>query len=108
MYLSYYEEKVSENIGIFYGGQTGSKTALEVANELSAMKAMLANERELSKKSLSGALESYDNFHANYTPHMMLETTYQELSQDKTMMAKIAHSIKQLIVLFTGAQKQSN
>jgi len=31
---------------------------------------------------------------------------YIELNEDKTFMAKIAHSIKQLISLFTGAQKQ--
>jgi uncharacterized protein YktB (UPF0637 family) len=69
---------------------------------------MLENEYKLSSTSLDNALKGYENFHKNYVPHVMMQMNQIELTEDKTLLAKITHGFKQLVSLFTGAQKQSN
>ncbi len=69
---------------------------------------MLANELKITQKSLTTALKEYKNFHENYVPKVLLDLIYIEVAENKTFFAKISHGIKQLVSLFTGAQKQSN
>jgi hypothetical protein len=38
----------------------------------------------------------------------MMQMSYIELAENKSLFAKITHGIKQLVSLFTGAQKQTN
>ncbi|MFA6080053.1 MAG: hypothetical protein WC753_01065 [Candidatus Gracilibacteria bacterium] len=104
MYLYYYEEMASNNIGIFYGNERGVKKAIDIADDVSRMRIALANEHNLSAETLTNALDSYAGFNANYTPHILNETNYQEMVQNKAKTATIMDKIKSLIERFVGAQ----
>ncbi len=106
MYLYYYEEKAWNSIGMLLWEDTGYTKAIDVSRDVSTAKSIIANEHELASESLSNALKGYENFHKNYVPHVMLEMNYIEVAEDKGMLAKIIHWIKQLVSLFTGAQKK--
>lgn len=109
MYLYYYEEKSWNSIWmVVWSDITGYKKAIDISREVNQTKVDLKNEYELSHKSLSNALKGYENFHKTYVPHIMLQMKNIELTENKTFIAKIMHGIKQLVSLFTGAQKQSN
>jgi uncharacterized membrane protein YecN with MAPEG domain len=70
---------------------TGYKKAIDVSRDVEANKSLLENEYKLSHTSLSNALKGYENFHKTYVPHVMMQMNYIELSEDKTLMAKISH-----------------
>lgn len=105
MYLYYYEKKAGDSIGMLLGEQSGYKKSVNISKEVENTKTMLENEYALSNESLDNALRGYENFHKYYTPHVMLQMTYMELNEEKNLVAKIIHGVKQLISLFTGAQK---
>jgi hypothetical protein len=82
--------------------------SVNVAQDVDKAKTLLENEYALSSESLDNALREYNSFHKYYTPHIMLQMTTIDLTENKNIFAKITHGIKQLISLFTGAQKSTN
>lgn len=108
MYLYYYQEKMWNSLSMIVWDDTKFIKAIDASQKLDEAKFMIENERNIARKSLSSAIRSYGDLQKNYVPHILLQSTYIELNEDKSVWAKINHGIKQLISLFTGAQKQSN
>ena len=108
MYLYYYEEKAGNSLGMLIEPTDGYVRAGDISKNVDEARAMLENEHDFARTALNNALKWYENFHKNYVPHTMMQMNYIDLSENKSWMAKIMHGVKQLVSLFTGAQKQTN
>ncbi len=72
-------------------GETGYTKSIDVSRSVDETKVALQNEHNLARESLSNALKGYENFHKTYVPHTIMQMSYIDLSEDKTLLAKISH-----------------
>jgi hypothetical protein len=103
MYLYYYEQNIEKNIGILKEGKK-IKTIDEWRQVSETEKRIVAQEYDLTRKTMNTALSLYENFEKTYIAHVLLEMIEVELTEDKRFLWGTVRVIQQLVSLWNNAQ----
>jgi hypothetical protein len=103
MYLYYYQQNAEKNIGILGAGKQVYNVS-EWAKVQKTETQKIAQEYELTRKTMDTALSMYENFEKTYIAHVLLEMIEVELTEDKRYIWGTVRVIQQLVSLWSNAQ----
>jgi len=103
MYLYYYQQNAEKNIGILGAGKQVYNVS-EWAKVQKTETQKIAQEYELTRKTMDTALSMYENFEKTYIAHVLLEMIEVELTEDKRYIGGTVRVIQELVSLWSNAQ----